>query len=75
FDIAVGQIDIGNAATDMTERMSQGVLQANGSIVSEPTINVQHIADAVVYMASLPLGANVQTMTVMATGMPFIGRG
>lgn len=75
FDIAVGQIDIGNAATEMTDRMSQGVLQANGSIVSEPTINVQHIADAVVYMASLPLGANVQTMTVMATGMPFIGRG
>lgn len=75
FDIAVGQIDIGNAATDMTERMSQGVLQANGSIASEPTINVQHIADAVVYMASLPLGANVQTMTVMATGMPFVGRG
>lgn len=75
FDIACGQIDIGNANTEMTERMFDGVLQADGSIASEPTINVQHVADAVVYMASLPLGANVQTMTVMATGMPFIGRG
>ncbi len=75
FDIACGQIDIGNAATDMTERMSQGVPQADGSIASEPTINVQHIADAIVYMAGLPLGANVPTITVMATGMPLVGRG
>lgn len=75
FDIACGQIDIGNAATDMTERMSQGVPQADGSIVREPTMNVQHVADAIVYMAQLPLGANVPFMTVMATGMPFLGRG
>lgn len=75
FDIACGQIDIGNASTDMTDRMSQGVPQASGAVLSEPTINVQHVADAVVYMASLPLGANVLTMTVMATGMPYVGRG
>ncbi len=75
FEIACGQIDIGNAATDMTERMSQGVPQADGSIAAEPTMNVQHVADAVVYMASLPLGANVQFLTVMATGMPLMGRG
>lgn len=75
FEIACGQIDIGNAATEMTERMSQGVPQADGSIASEPTMNVQHVADAIVYMASLPLGANVQFLTVMATGMPLIGRG
>jgi NAD(P)-dependent dehydrogenase (short-subunit alcohol dehydrogenase family) len=75
FNIAVGQIDIGNAATDMTARMSSGVLQANGSTASEPTIDVKHIADAVRYMASLPLDANTLTMTVMATQMPFVGRG
>jgi NAD(P)-dependent dehydrogenase (short-subunit alcohol dehydrogenase family) len=74
-DIACGQIDIGNAATDMTERMSQGVLQADGSTAAEPTIDVDHVARAVVYMASLPLDANVQFMTVMATKMPFVGRG
>ena len=75
FEIACGQIDIGNAATEMTERMTQGVLQANGSTMVEPRMNVQHVADAVLYMASLPLDANVQFITVMATKMPFIGRG
>ncbi|MBP1886227.1 SDR family oxidoreductase [Sinorhizobium mexicanum] len=74
-DIACGQIDIGNAATDMTEKMSTGVLQANGEVAPEPTIPVAHIAEAVVYMASLPLTANVLTMTVMATKMPLVGRG
>jgi len=75
FRIACGQIDIGNAATEMTERMAAGVLQANGDTVVEPRMDVKHVADAVVYMASLPLDANVQFMTVMATNMPFIGRG
>jgi NAD(P)-dependent dehydrogenase (short-subunit alcohol dehydrogenase family) len=75
YDIACGQIDIGNAASDMTARMSSGVLQADGSIAPEPTIDPRHVADAVVYMAGLPLTANVQTITVMATKMPFIGRG
>jgi NAD(P)-dependent dehydrogenase (short-subunit alcohol dehydrogenase family) len=75
FDIAVGQIDIGNAATDMTERMKRGVPQANGTMMPEPTIDAQHIADAVVYMAGLPLDANVLNMTVMATKMPYVGRG
>jgi NAD(P)-dependent dehydrogenase (short-subunit alcohol dehydrogenase family) len=75
FDIACGQIDIGNAATEMTERMTKGVPQANGSMLVEPRMNVQHVADAVLYMANLPLDANVQFMTVMATTMPFIGRG
>jgi NAD(P)-dependent dehydrogenase (short-subunit alcohol dehydrogenase family) len=75
WDIACGQIDIGNAATEMTERMTAGALQADGAIRPEPRINVQHVADAVLYMASLPLDANVQFMTVMATRMPFIGRG
>ncbi|MGH8012591.1 MAG: SDR family oxidoreductase [Candidatus Binataceae bacterium] len=75
YDIACGQIDIGNAVTEMTARMSQGVPQANGTIAAEPTMDVQAVADAVVYMASLPRGANVQFMTVMATKMPFIGRG
>jgi NAD(P)-dependent dehydrogenase (short-subunit alcohol dehydrogenase family) len=74
-DIACGQIDIGNAATDMTERMSAGVPQANGETASEPRIDPRHVADAVVYMANLPLDANVQFMTVMATKMPLIGRG
>ena len=74
-DIAVGQIDIGNAATDMTERMKEGVPQADGRIAAEPRMDVAHVASAVVYMASLPLDANVQFMTVMATKMPFIGRG
>jgi NAD(P)-dependent dehydrogenase (short-subunit alcohol dehydrogenase family) len=75
YNIACGQIDIGNAATDMTARMKDGVPQADGSRKPEPTINVQHVADGVLYMASLPLEANVQFLTVMATGMPFIGRG
>ncbi|MCX2721406.1 SDR family oxidoreductase [Roseibium salinum] len=75
FDIACGQIDIGNAASDMTAKMSGGVLQANGEMASEPTIDPAHIARAVVYMAGLPLDANVLTMTVMATQMPFVGRG
>ena len=75
FDIACGQIDIGNAASDMTERMSAGVPQADGSIRPEPTMDVAHVADAVVHMASLPLDANVQSMTIMATKMPFVGRG
>jgi NAD(P)-dependent dehydrogenase (short-subunit alcohol dehydrogenase family) len=75
FDIACGQIDIGNAATEMTEKMRKGVLQANGSIAVEPTMNAEEIGRAVLYMDSLPLEANVQFMTVMATKMPFIGRG
>jgi NAD(P)-dependent dehydrogenase (short-subunit alcohol dehydrogenase family) len=76
YDIACGQIDIGNAATEMTERMrTTGVLQADGSIGREPTIDVAHVARAVVYMATLPLDANVQFLTVMATKMPFVGRG
>jgi NAD(P)-dependent dehydrogenase (short-subunit alcohol dehydrogenase family) len=76
FDIACGQIDIGNAATELTEPMrATGVLQADGTREREPTIAVDHVARAVVYMATLPLEANVQFMTVMATKMPFIGRG
>ena len=75
YDIACGQIDVGNAATEMTQRMSQGVAQADGSIASEATMAVENVARAVVYMASLPLDANVQFMTVLATRMPFIGRG
>ena len=75
YNIACGQIDIGNAATDMTEPMARGVLQADGSVKAEPRIDPKHVADAVVYMASLPLAANVQFMTIMATAMPFIGRG
>lgn len=75
YDIACGQIDIGNAATDMTARMTDGVLQPNGTLVPEPRIDPKYVADAVVYMAGLPLDANVLTMTVMATKMPFVGRG
>lgn len=75
FDIACGQIDIGNAATEMTERMQQGVPQADGRVMAEPRMDVRHVADAVVYMAGLPLEANVQFMTVMATKMPYVGRG
>ncbi|MBJ3785390.1 SDR family oxidoreductase [Devosia sediminis] len=75
FNIACGQIDIGNAATDMTSQMNAGSLQANGSTVPEPTFDVGHVVDAVRYMAGLPLSANVQFMTVMATAMPYIGRG
>ena len=75
YNIACSQIDIGNAETPMTQRMHQGVPQAHGAILAEPTMNVQHVADAIVYIANLPLDANVQFMSVMATKMPFIGRG
>jgi NAD(P)-dependent dehydrogenase (short-subunit alcohol dehydrogenase family) len=75
FDIACGQIDIGNALTDLSVRMTKGVRQANGSIATEPMVDVQHVADAVRYMAGLPLSANVLNMTVMASHMPFVGRG
>jgi len=75
YDIACGQIDIGNAETPRTARMKTGILQAHGVLAVEPTMDVEHVARAVVYMASLPLDANVQFLTVMATKMPFIGRG
>jgi NAD(P)-dependent dehydrogenase (short-subunit alcohol dehydrogenase family) len=75
YDIACGQIDIGNAGTEMTARMKDGVPQASGELAVEPTMDVTHVADAVVYMANLPLDANVLFMTVMATKMPFVGRG
>jgi NAD(P)-dependent dehydrogenase (short-subunit alcohol dehydrogenase family) len=75
YDIACGQIDIGNAATPLTERMTAGVPQANGEIAPEPRMDVAHAASAVVYMAGLPLDANVLFMTIMATKMPFVGRG
>ena len=74
-DIACGQIDIGNAATDLTAKMPIGVLQANGQVAPEPTIDTAHVGRAVVYMAGLPLDVNVQFMTVMATKMPWVGRG
>ena len=74
-DIACGQINIGNAATEMTARMADGVPQPDGTMMPEPTIDANHIADAVVYMANLPLDANVLNITVMATQMPFVGRG
>ena len=75
YDIACGQIDIGNAVTPMTERMTKGVLQPDGSTRVEPRMDVDAVANAIVYMDSLPLDANVQFMTVMATKMPFVGRG
>jgi NAD(P)-dependent dehydrogenase (short-subunit alcohol dehydrogenase family) len=75
YNIACGQIDIGNVATDMTQGMTSGTLQANGTILPEPTFEVRHVVEAVIYMAGLPLEANVQFMTVMATTMPYIGRG
>ena len=75
YDIACGQIDIGNAATEMAAKMATGVPQANGQIAIEPLMDVAHVASAVVYMAGLPLDANVQFMTIMATKMPFVGRG
>ena len=75
YNIACSQIDVGNAATPMTQRMSTGVPQATGEIAIEPTMDVQNVADAVVYISNLPLNANVQFMTVMATQMPYIGRG
>ena len=73
--IACGQIDIGNAATDMTRQIEAGALQADGQVRAEPTMSAEHVADAVLYMAGLPLDANVLSMTVLATGMPFVGRG
>ncbi len=75
YDIACGQIDIGNALTELAARMAHGVPQANGSVAVEPLMDVAHVASAVLYMASLPLDANVQFLTVMATKMPFVGRG
>ena len=75
YDIACGQIDIGNAQTEMADRMAKGVPQANGEIAIEPLMDVNHVADAVVHMAALPLSTNVQFMTIMATKMPFVGRG
>ena len=75
YDIACSQIDIGNALTEMAARMAKGVMQANGTIAPEPLMDVAHVANSVLYMASLPLDANVQFMTVMATKMPFVGRG
>jgi NAD(P)-dependent dehydrogenase (short-subunit alcohol dehydrogenase family) len=75
FNIACGQIDIGNAATEMTAHMAQGVPQANGTLAPEPRMDLRHVGDAVLYMANLPLEANVQFMTVMATAMPLVGRG
>jgi NAD(P)-dependent dehydrogenase (short-subunit alcohol dehydrogenase family) len=75
YNIACGQIDIGNAASEMTARMTAGVPQANGTVMAEPRMDLRHVAEAVLYMAGLPLDANVQFMTVMATRMPFIGRG
>ncbi|HEX4780746.1 MAG TPA: SDR family oxidoreductase [Usitatibacter sp.] len=74
-DIACSQIDIGNAATEMTERMTKGVLQPSGETMVEPRMDVQHVAEAIVFMAKLPLESNVQFMTIMATKMPFVGRG
>jgi NAD(P)-dependent dehydrogenase (short-subunit alcohol dehydrogenase family) len=75
FDIACSQIDIGNAATEMTQRMTNGVMQANGTLAIEPRMDVRKVSDAVVFMANLPLDVNVQYMTIMATTMPFVGRG
>ena len=75
YDIACGQIDIGNAATELTERMAAGIIQANGTIMPEARLDLKHVCEAVLYMANLPLDANVQFMTVMATKMPFVGRG
>ena len=75
YDIACGQIDIGNAATEMTDRMAQGILQANGTTAVEPRMDVEHVASAVLYMAALPLDTNVQSLMVMATKMPYVGRG
>jgi NAD(P)-dependent dehydrogenase (short-subunit alcohol dehydrogenase family) len=75
YDIACGQIDVGNALTPLASRMTRGVPQANGEVMAEPVMDVKHVADSIVYMANLPLDANVQFLTVMATKMPFVGRG
>jgi NAD(P)-dependent dehydrogenase (short-subunit alcohol dehydrogenase family) len=75
YDIACGQIDIGNALTDMARKMTRGVPQADGRIAVEPTMDVEEVGAAIVHMASLPLSTNILTMTIMATKMPFVGRG
>ena len=75
YDIACGQIDIGNAATELTERMTKGMPQANGSVVEEPRMDVEHVGSAILHMANLPLDANILVMTIMATKMPYVGRG
>ena len=75
YDIACSQIDIGNAATEMTQRIENGVMQADGTKKVEPRMDLKHVADAIVYIANLPLEANVQFMTLMATKMPLVGRG
>ena len=75
YDIACSQIDIGNAATEMTQRLTNGVMQANGTMMPEPRMNLRHVADAIVFISNLPLDANVQFMTLMATKMPLVGRG
>jgi NAD(P)-dependent dehydrogenase (short-subunit alcohol dehydrogenase family) len=75
FNIACGQIDIGNAATEMTERMAAGIIQADQSIKVEPRMDVEHVGQAVLHMAQLPLESNILNMTIMATNMPFVGRG
>jgi NAD(P)-dependent dehydrogenase (short-subunit alcohol dehydrogenase family) len=75
YDIACSQIDIGNAATEMTDRLTKGVMQANGTLMPEPRMNLKHVADAIVFISNLPLDANVQFMTLMATKMPLVGRG
>jgi NAD(P)-dependent dehydrogenase (short-subunit alcohol dehydrogenase family) len=75
YDIACSQIDIGNAATEMTQRLTNGVIQANGTTMPEPRMNLRHVADAIVFISNLPLDANVQFMTLMATKMPLVGRG
>jgi NAD(P)-dependent dehydrogenase (short-subunit alcohol dehydrogenase family) len=75
YDIACGQIDIGNAATELTERMSKGAPQADGSLLVEPRMDVEHVANSIVHMANLPLDANILVMTIMATKMPYVGRG
>ncbi len=75
YDIACGQIDIGNAATELTERMTKGMPQANGSVMEEPRIDVEHVGNAILHMANLPLDANILVMTIMATKMPYVGRG
>ncbi len=75
FNIACGQIDIGNAATEMTDRMAAGIIQADGSMKVEPRMDVNHVGDAVAQMASLPLESNILFMTIMATNMTYVGRG
>lgn len=75
YNIACSQVDVGNAATPMTQRMENGVLQANGDVVSEPTFNVDHVGETVLYISNLPLDANIQNITIMATKMPYVGRG